>query len=130
GLVVHGDVQPVEADAWTFPPFAGRVENGYVYGRGAADDKGPLVQALLAMKALEQSGLPRTHTIRLLVGSDEESGSTDMTEYLKTHKPPDYSLVLDSEFPVVAGEKAWNSLTLLTPLGERGANTKPDVVTE
>jgi succinyl-diaminopimelate desuccinylase len=130
GLVVHGDVQPVEAESWTFPPFEGRVENGYVYGRGAADDKGPLVQALLAMKALEQSGVPRTHTIRLLVGSDEEFANTDMTEYLKTHKPPDYSLVLDSEFPVVAGEKAWNSLSLSAPLGERGTNTKPYVVSK
>src|SRR3954454_9882182 len=69
GLMVHGDVQPAEADAWSFPPFEGRVENGFVLGRGAADDKGPLIQALLAMKALEESGLPRTHTIRLLVGS-------------------------------------------------------------
>jgi len=106
GLVVHGDVQPVEADAWTFPPFAGRVDNGFVYGRGAADDKGPLVQTLLAMKALKESGIERTHTIRMLVGSDEESDNKDMAEYLNDHQPPDYTLVLDSEFPVVVGEKA------------------------
>jgi len=128
GLVVHGDVQPVDLDAWTFPPFGGKVSDGFVYGRGAADDKGPMIQALLSMKALEQSGIARTHTIRLLVGSDEESGSTDMAEYLKSHQPPDYSLVLDSEFPVVVGEKAWNSLTLSTPLRERGTSTKPYVV--
>jgi succinyl-diaminopimelate desuccinylase len=128
GLVVHGDVQPVDADAWSFPPFSGRSDSEYVYGRGAADDKGPLVQALLAMKALKESGIERTHTIRLLVGSDEESANLDMAEYLKTHQPPDYTLVLDAEFPVVAGEKAWNSLTLSTSLGERGTNTKPYVV--
>jgi acetylornithine deacetylase/succinyl-diaminopimelate desuccinylase-like protein len=40
GLVIHGDVQPVDAEAWTFPPFAGEVRDGYVLGRGAADDKG------------------------------------------------------------------------------------------
>src|SRR5438093_5097443 len=44
GLVVHGDVQPVDAEAWSFPPFSGRISNGYVLGRGSADDKGPLVQ--------------------------------------------------------------------------------------
>jgi acetylornithine deacetylase/succinyl-diaminopimelate desuccinylase-like protein len=110
GLVIHGDVQPADADAWSFPPFEGRVANGYVLGRGAADDKGPLIQALLAMKALAESGVPRTHTIRLLVGSEEESAATEMAEYLKTHQPPDYSLVLDSEFPVVVGEKAWDGL--------------------
>ena len=128
GLVVHGDVQPADADAWSFPPFVPKVADGFVYGRGAADDKGPMIQALLAMKALEVSGIARTHTIRLLVGSDEESDNKDMAEYLKSHQPPDYSLVLDSEFPVVVGEKAWNSLTLSMPVGERGTNTKPYVV--
>lgn len=121
GLVVHGDVQPVDADAWSFPPFSGRVADGYVWGRGAADDKGPLVQALLAMAALKRSGVRRTHTVRLLVGSDEESDNTDIAEYLKTHAPPDYSLVLDSDFPVTVGEKAWNALSVTTPIAEREA---------
>jgi succinyl-diaminopimelate desuccinylase len=128
GLVVHGDVVPVDADAWSFPPFAGRVADGYVLGRGSADDKGPLVQALLAMAAIKNADVRRTHAIRLLVGSDEESGSTDMTEYLKTHAPPDYSLVLDSMFAVVVGEKGWNTITATTPLAERDAS-KPYVVT-
>src|SRR5439155_24381174 len=78
GLIVHGDVQPVDADAWSFPPFSGVVDNGFIYGRGSADDKGPLVQALLAMKSLKESGVKRTHTIRLLVGSTEESDATEM----------------------------------------------------
>ena len=114
GLMVHGDVQPAEPDAWSFSPFSGKADATYVYGRGSADDKGPLVQALLAMKALADSGIARTHTVRLLVGSDEESNNTDVAEYLKTHQPPDYTLVIDSEFPVVVGEKAWNSLSLTT----------------
>lgn len=119
GLVVHGDVQPVDERSWSFPPFAGLIENGLARGRGVADDKGPLVQALLAMKTLKESPGARTHTIRLLVGSDEESDNKDISEYLQAHPAPDYSLVLDSSFPVVVGEKAWNSLTLTTDLGER-----------
>jgi predicted dipeptidase len=129
GLVIHGDVQNVDADAWSFPPFEGRVENGYVLGRGAADDKGPLVQALLAMKAFEQSGAKRTHTIRLLVGSEEESSAGEMKEYLATHEPPAYSLVLDSEFPVVVGEKAWDALSVTTTLDARGESKLPYSVT-
>src|SRR5438270_4199963 len=126
GLMVHGDVQPAEADAWSFAPFTGKADATYVYGRGSADDKGPFVQALLAMKALADSGIARTHTVRLLVGSDEESTNNDVAEYLKTHQPPDYTLVLDSEFPVVAGEKAWNSLSLTTDAkSERPGITKP-----
>ncbi len=110
GLVVHGDVQPVDEKQWTVPPFAGVVEGGFVYGRGAADDKGPLVTALLAMQSLR--GAKLTQTVRLLVGSDEESGNQDMKTYLASHAPPAYSLVLDSEFPVVVGEKAWDGLTV------------------
>jgi len=119
GLVIHGDVQTVDADAWSFPPFGGVVKDGCVMGRGAADDKGPLVQALLAMKVLKESGATRTHTVRLLVGSEEESSAGEMKEYLEKHAPPDYSLVLDSEFPVVVGEKAWDALTLSTTLAPR-----------
>jgi succinyl-diaminopimelate desuccinylase len=124
GLMVHGDVQPVDEEAWTFPPFGGKHDDKYVYGRGAADDKGPLVQALLAMAALKDSGVTRTHTVRLLVGSDEESTNLDIADYLETHKAPDYSLVLDSEFPVVVGEKAWNALTVTTSFAERGENKR------
>jgi predicted dipeptidase len=128
GLVIHGDVQPAEPDAWSFLPFEGRVENGFILGRGAADDKGPLIQALLTMKALQESNLPRTHTIRLLIGSEEESGATEMAEYLKDHQPPDYSLVLDSEFPVVVGEKAWDGLAVTAQLAEREGVKKPYTV--
>jgi succinyl-diaminopimelate desuccinylase len=122
GLVVHGDVQPVDASQWTVPPFEGLARDGEVIGRGAADDKGPLVQALLAMDAVRD--LKLTHTIRLLVGSDEESGSSDMKTYLASHAAPSYSLVLDSEFPVVVGEKAWDGLAVL-PADDAPGDGKP-----
>jgi succinyl-diaminopimelate desuccinylase len=122
GLVVHGDVQPAGDSEWTVPPYSCTRKDGYVYGRGVADDKGPMVQALLAMAALRDSGRARTHTIRLLVGSDEESGNQDIATYLKSHRAPDLSLVLDSAFPVVVGEKAWDRLdvTAADPYSPRG----------
>jgi dipeptidase D len=125
GLIVHGDVQPADAREWKVPPFAGEIRDGQVWGRGAADDKGPLVQALLAMATLRASGLHRTHTVRLLVGSNEETGATDAGEYLKTHVAPDFSLVLDSDFPVVVGEKAWHSVLVSTPARAKTAATTP-----
>jgi len=125
GLIVHGDVQPVDEKQWTLPPFSGAVRGGFVIGRGAADDKGPLVQALLAMHALRSE--KRSMTVRLLVGSDEESGSNDMKTYLASHAPPSLSLVLDSEFPVVVGEKAWDGLAVL-PESDAQANDKPWLV--
>jgi predicted dipeptidase len=127
GLVVHGDVQPVSEAEWSVPPFAGVEKDGFVWGRGSADDKGPLVQALLAMRSLADSSRPRTHTIRLLVGSDEESSNKDMKTYLEGHRAPDLSLVLDSAFPVIVGEKAWNSLTVTadSPFAARPAPERP-----
>jgi len=122
GLMVHGDVQPVEEKSWKVPPWTGIVRDGSVWGRGAADDKGPLVQALLAMSALKAAGPPRTHTVRLLVGSDEESKNFDVKSYLEKHAAPDLTLVLDSSFPVVVGEKAWDGLTVSADFGERAAN--------
>lgn len=113
GLVVHGDLQPVTASEWTVPPFAATYKDGAVWGRGAADDKGPLVEALLVMAALRTSGVARTHTVRLLVGTDEEAGAEDMETYKKQHALPDLSLVLDSDFPVVVGEKAWAEWVIL-----------------
>ena len=115
GLVVHGDVQPAGESEWTVPPFTCTLRDGNLYGRGVADDKGPLVQALLAMASLRDSGRARTQTTRLLVGSDEESDNLDMATYLKSHTPPPLTLVLDSEFPVVVGEKAWDALALTAP---------------
>ncbi len=115
GLVVHGDVQPAGESEWTLPPFTCTLRNGDLYGRGVADDKGPLVQALLAMAALRDSGRACTQTIRLLVGSDEESNNLDMATYLTSHAPPPLTLVLDSAFPVVVGEKAWDALQLTAP---------------
>jgi len=119
GLVVHGDVQPAEPEAWSIPPFEGGTKDGFVLGRGAADDKGPLVQALLAMQALDRAGPRRTHIVRLIVGSDEESDNTDMKEYLAANRPPDYALVLDFLFPVVVGEMAWTGLYLDATPGAR-----------
>jgi predicted dipeptidase len=127
GLVVHGDVQPPGDSGWTTPPFECTSSDGFVSARGVADDKGPIVQALLAMATLRTDSRPRTQTVRLLVGSDEESANADIATYLKTHKAPDVTLVLDSEFPVVVGEKAWDALelTVADPYRPRGQSDAP-----
>ena len=84
------------------------------------------------MAALKSSGLQRTHTVRLLVGTDEERGGEDLETYKTAHALPDLSLVLDSDFPVVVGEKAWAEWVVLAqeraeaPSGsDRGRWTSP-----
>jgi dipeptidase D len=115
GLLVHGDVQFAGASEWTVPAFSCTARDGYLYGRGVADNKSGLVIALLAMAAFRDSGARRAQTVRLLVGSDEEGDNTDVATYLKTHRPPELTLVLDSAFPLIIGEKAWDGLELTAP---------------
>lgn len=78
-LMAHQDVVPVNIgteDDWTGAPFAGEIVDGYVYGRGAIDDKGSLVALMEAAEALAASGFQPKRTIHIMLGHDEEvSGS-------------------------------------------------------
>jgi carboxypeptidase PM20D1 len=76
-LLAHQDVVPVEPgteEKWTEPPFEGRVARGYVWGRGALDDKGSLVGILEAVERLVASGAKPRRTVYLAFGYDEEVG--------------------------------------------------------
>jgi carboxypeptidase PM20D1 len=74
-LLAHQDVVPVEAEsAWTEPPFAGHIAGGYVWGRGALDDKGNLMAVLEAVERLVADGVTPKRTIYLAFGHDEEVG--------------------------------------------------------
>src|SRR4029079_19222159 len=85
-LLAHMDVVGVERDAWTRDPFGGEVIDGYVYGRGAIDDKGMLavnlVTLLLASRLLASGRHELTRDIVLVATSDEEAGGTIGTEWL------------------------------------------------
>ncbi|MGZ8803973.1 MAG: M20/M25/M40 family metallo-hydrolase [Microbacterium sp.] len=73
-LMAHYDVVPVdETDAWTYPPFEGRVEDGWVYGRGALDDKGPLAVMLEAVENLLAVGFTPARDVYLSFGGNEET---------------------------------------------------------
>ena len=74
-LCAHMDVVPVEPGtetAWTHPAFDGLVEGGFVWGRGALDDKGSLVTLLAAVEMLVSEGVKPARTIYFAFGHDEE----------------------------------------------------------
>jgi carboxypeptidase PM20D1 len=74
-LLAHQDVVPVEAGTekdWEAPPFAGDIRGGYIYGRGAMDDKGSLVAIMEAMETLLTRGFRPRRTVLLAFGHDEE----------------------------------------------------------
>src|SRR5438309_1757037 len=76
-LLAHQDVVPVEPGTetrWTEPPFEGRIAGGYVWGRGALDDKGSLVGLCEAVEHLLGAGAKPRRTLYLAFGYDEEVG--------------------------------------------------------
>jgi carboxypeptidase PM20D1 len=83
-LAAHQDVVPANEapdSGWTYPPFAGEVADGYVWGRGALDCKGSLIGIMEAVNNLIRDGFEPRRTIYLLFGHDEEcSGSRGAAE--------------------------------------------------
>ncbi|OKP95173.1 Sapep family Mn(2+)-dependent dipeptidase [Paenibacillus sp. P46E] len=104
GILAHLDVVP-EGSNWTFDPYAGTVQDGKIFGRGATDDKGPAVAALYALAAVKELGIPLKSGIRLILGTDEESGFGDIRYYFSKHPAPPHLFTPDGEFPVLNTEK-------------------------
>ncbi|MGY1717348.1 M20/M25/M40 family metallo-hydrolase [Geodermatophilus sp. SYSU D01106] len=71
-LMAHHDVVPVTGQAWTRDPFSGLVEDGWVHGRGAVDDKGSLVAVLEAVESLAAAGHTPARDVYVFSGDDEE----------------------------------------------------------
>lgn len=100
----HVDVVP-EGGNWTHPPFGGEIHDGKIYGRGSLDDKGPALAALFGARAVMESGLPLSRRVRVIFGTDEETGDLDILYYLAKEKPPIAGFTPDADFPVVFAEK-------------------------
>ena len=100
GILGHMDVVPA-GNEWTYDPFGAEIIDGTMYGRGTLDDKGPTLAAFYAMKALKDCGYKPQRTVRMVIGLDEETGSTGMEYYKERVKMPDYGFTPDSDFPLI-----------------------------
>ena len=104
GFIAHMDVVPV-SDGWCSDPFKGIEKDGFVVGRGSRDNKAGFAAALLAVNCVRDLGIPLHSSLRIIMGSDEESGMSDMVYMVENCKMPDFSVVTDCYFPVAHGEK-------------------------
>ncbi|HUQ48489.1 MAG TPA: M20/M25/M40 family metallo-hydrolase [Gemmatimonadaceae bacterium] len=102
-LLAHMDVVGVEADKWSCDPFGGIVRDGYLYGRGAIDDKGMLAANAMALLQVKRSiidnGGELDRDIVFVATSDEESGGADGMKWLVDNHPGH----LDAEFAINEG---------------------------
>lgn len=104
GLLCHVDVVPA-GDGWTREPFAGELESGKIFGRGAIDDKGPTMAAYYAMKIVKELGIPLEKRVRMIIGTDEESDWQCVERYFKTEEMPSVGFAPDADFPIIFAEK-------------------------
>jgi len=108
-LMAHQDVVPIapgtEGD-WQYPPFSGAIRDGYVWGRGAWDDKGNLLSQLEAVEMLLASGFTPERTVYLAYGADEEvtgqRGAAQIAALLKS-RGVRLDMVLDEGLLVLDG---------------------------
>ncbi|WP_343210749.1 Sapep family Mn(2+)-dependent dipeptidase [Anaerolentibacter hominis] len=104
-ILAHLDVVPA-GDDWTVTkPFEPVFRNGKIYGRGTSDDKGPAIAALYAMRAVKELGIPLSKRCRLLLGTDEECGSSDIDYYYTIEKEAPVTFSPDADFPLINVEK-------------------------
>ena len=82
-LIAHSDVVPADPAQWTVPPFAAQFKEGYIYGRGAQDDKSLVAAELAVFIELKQRNLELKRDVILLSEVDEEAGSTGITWLIK-----------------------------------------------
>ena len=148
-LLAHQDVVPVLAGTekdWTRPPLAGQVAGGFLYGRGALDDKLNVIGQLEAVEYLLRAGYQPRRTVLLAFGHDEETqglhGASALS-VLIARKYPALEMVLDEGGLIktdgVAGlsqpvalvgvsEKGYLSLEL-TAHGQSGHSSMPPALT-
>lgn len=118
----HIDVVP-EGDDWMYPPYAAEIHDGKIYARGSLDDKGPVMAALYGLKAIKDSGTKLSKKVRVIFGTDEETGSGIEMEYYNNHeKQPVSGFTPDAEYPMIYGEKGITLFHLVKDLNFKPSN--------
>ncbi len=120
GILGHLDVVPPgKLQDWDHDPFDPVEKDGRLFGRGTQDDKGPLLAALYAVKALIDTGVTFKKRIRFIFGTDEETLWRCIRRYTQKEEIPSMGFSPDSRFPVTYAEKGLLQF-YLEGLGESG----------
>lgn len=114
GILCHIDVVPAnKSEKWKSDPFTPELRDGKIYARGTMDDKGPTMAAYMALKLLRDhvEDFAPQKRIRIILGTDEESGWRGLKEYFKTEEMPTIGFAPDALFPLIYGEKGFFNFT-------------------
>lgn len=106
GVLGHLDVVNARLeDGWEHDPFDATIKDGVLYGRGAQDDKGPMVAAVYALKSLLDEGCTLKKRVRFIFGLDEETLWRSIAIYTEREEAPTMGFTPDSAFPLTYAEK-------------------------
>jgi succinyl-diaminopimelate desuccinylase len=122
-ILGHLDVVP-EGKGWDYPPYGGVIADGKIFGRGAIDDKGPILAALFGLYALKESGLPIKKRVRIVFGTNEETGWKAITYFKQKVRDPLIGFTPDGDFPVINREKGILNVTVGRKFTEKNAALK------
>jgi succinyl-diaminopimelate desuccinylase len=113
GVLVHVDVVGIgDPDKWAADPFLCYEKDGYLWGRGTIDDKGPVIMGLYALKAMKDLDIKPKKKIWLVIGTAEEQTWTDMKNFIAEFELPDYGFSPDGDFPIYNIEKGYADVEL------------------
>lgn len=104
GILCHLDVVP-EGNNWMYPPYEARIVDGKIYARGTTDDKGPTIASYYALKFIKDANIKLKKQIKIILGTDEETGWRGISHYLSKYPMPNTGFAPDCSFPLVYGEK-------------------------
>lgn len=104
GILCHLDVVP-EGKGWTYPPYEAKIVDNKIYARGSTDDKGPTIASYFALKFIKNANIKLKNKIKIILGTDEETGWRGISHYLENNPMPDTGFAPDCSFPLVYGEK-------------------------
>lgn len=105
GVIGHLDVVPANIeDGWKSNPFIAEERDGKIYGRGAIDDKGPIIASLYAMKAIKEK-MKINKRIRIILGLNEEKNWKCINHYKQNEEIPTIGFSPDADFPCIYAEK-------------------------
>jgi acetylornithine deacetylase/succinyl-diaminopimelate desuccinylase-like protein len=110
-LLSHVDVVPAVASDWSHPPFSADLADGYVWGRGAIDNKAHGIMALMTMLELKRNHVPLRRGVVMMVNADEEAGGANGAQWMAAN----HWNAFDPAFAINEG-----GIAIPDPFGSRG----------
>ena len=126
-VMAHLDVVPA-GEGWLSDPFTMDIRDGFAYGRGVSDNKGPAIVALHCLRALRDAGVVGKRKLRVVLGSAEEIGMQDMGYYFSKEQTPTMGFTPDASYGLCHCEKGLFRFAVTGPVGEKIKSFKAGTV--